>query len=213
MRRRIQITGVILLAAAVTLFWHSQRESAPELDGASLPLAAFAASPALPATGAGNTADFPASHLSAAQSAWPVPANTAPAPISRLETPRVAERPYVRLQITSDGSIQGVFDVKPAPAHQRRALRAEEGYYYSLTSDAGEILLDGVAPFPVIRVPSVATGNLIHCSTQRIDVPVFFDVPNTRGRLRVFTIDTSDLLSSVAQNKKPVVDVLLHPAN
>lgn len=121
-----------------------------------------------------------------------------------FETPPVASRPILRMQITSDGAVYGIFSTAPAEVRQQRVTGAVDGYYYKLSTDAGEVVIDGT----IARPATVnATGDAVGFS----QTPVLFDIPNTNGHLQVFSTTTGDDLLTIEKQKRPICDVMLQP--
>ena len=125
----------------------------------------------------------------------PTPATTSAtipnAQVTTLQTPSVASRPYIRMQINPDGTVEGIFATRCEPVKQARSPQAVDGYYYRLVSaSSGETLIDGTVAKPVIRhqhrgVDEQGVAYVV-CPTETLNQPVFFDIPNVAARLEVY---------------------------
>lgn len=120
--------------------------------------------------------------------------------LETFATPSVAERPYIRVQIDPDGSLQGIFATKVEPVKQARALHPDLGYYYRIVSPTtDETIIDGIVAKPTLR--RMHHGNdhgvgYTDCSVSVLDKPVFFDIPNIAGRLEIYEATPSSPLAA-----------------
>ena len=186
-RRVIFAAGCFLLVLAGLLFLVNRTTRKAETASASntAPIARSHSAETLPpSTDAQALATTSASPQEAA-----VAATTAPIPA--FPTPSQTERPYIRVQINLDGSLEGIFATRCEPVKQDRFLEAKDGYYYRLVSPTtGETLIDGTIAKPVIRHQHRGVDEhgvaYVVCPTEPLKQPVFFDIPNVAARLEVY---------------------------
>jgi hypothetical protein len=126
----------------------------------------------------------------------PTPATTATettpeVQATTLQTPSLTSRPYIRMQINPDGTLEGIFATRCEPVKQARSPQAVDGYYYRLVSSStGETLIDGTVAKPVIRHQHQGVDEhgvaYVVCPSETLNQPVFFDIPNVAARLEVY---------------------------
>lgn len=127
------------------------------------------------------------------------------APDGVLRSPSSAERPYIRIQVTPAGAIEGIFATRCAPVRQARSVEAKDGYYYRLVSETGDVILDGSIAKPVTRHQQHVKDHgvdYVVCPTAPLDLPVFFDLPNVPGRLEIYKTESSSVLLA---NELPLI--------